>query len=223
MRENICSLYSKKAAFGKKFILILAIFTDVILIGNYCTDPNKFVRIFCIIITIAFNLFILFYCLLRNPFQNALKKYNITEQDIDYDFQHADEVVKDMIYVGKKYLISTIYAGFFMLRNQDIVWMYKTYSRSKYGKYYYLVIYTIDKKKYTLTIPGEYDDAQEDTVMYYFSQKFPHVIIGDSLKARKMLKNDFDNFLRIKYYPGLQEERAQEAWPDDNRLTNEIG
>lgn len=207
MRENIYSLYSKKAAFGKKFILILAIFTDVILIGRFCCDPNKNVRIFAIAITIAFNLFTLFYCLLRNPFQNALKKYNITEQDLDYDYQHADEVVKDMIYVGKKYLISTIYAGFFMIKIQDIVWMYKSYSRGKYGKYYYLVMYTVDKKKYTLIIPGEYDDAQEDAVMYYFSQKFPHVIIGDSLKARKMLKKDFDNFLKIKYYPGLQKEQ----------------
>lgn len=94
-----------------------------------------------------------------------------------------------------------------MLKIQDIVWMYKSYSRGKYGKYYYLVMYTVDKKKYTLIIPGEYDDAQEDAVMYYFSQKFPHVIIGDSLKARKMLKKDFDNFLKIKYYPGLQKEQ----------------
>lgn len=207
MRENIYSLYSKKAAFGKKFILILAIFTDVILIGKFCCDPNKFVRVFSIIIMIVFNAFILFYGLLRNPFSRAMKKYNVTEEDIDYDYQHADEVIKDLVYVGKKYLIATIYAGFFMLRNQDIVWMYKTYSRGKYGKYYYLVIYTVDKKKYTLMIPGDYDDSQEDAVMCYFGQRFPHVIVGDSLKARKMIKNDFDHLLQIKYYPGLQKEQ----------------
>ncbi len=224
MRENIYSLYSEKAAFGKKFILVITIFTDILLIGKYCMDPNQYVKIFAIVITIAFNLFVLFYVVLRNPFLNALKKYNITKEDIDYDYQHADEVVKDMIYVGKKYLISTIYAGFFMLRNQDIVWMYKTYSKGKYGrKYYYLIIYTRDKKKYTLMIPGDYDDTQEDMVLYYFSQKFPHVIVGDSLKTKKMFKNDFENFLRIKYYPGLSKEYEQEAWPDDKRLSNEIG
>ena len=169
--------------------------------------PNKYVRIFAIVVTILFNLFILFYALIRNPFQNTLKKYNITEEDIDYDYQHADEVVKDMIYIGKKYFISIIYAGFFMLRNEDIVWMYKTSARGKYGKYYYLVIYTLDKKKFTLMIPGDYDDTQEDAVMFYFSQKFPHVIVGDSLKARKILKKDFETFLQIKYYPGLQKEK----------------
>lgn len=186
MRENIYSLYSEKAAFGKIFILVITIFADIVLIGKYCMDPNRYVRIFCIVATIVFNLFILFYAVLRNPFKNALKKYNITEEDIDYDYQHADEVVKDMIYIGKKYLISVIYAGFFMLRNQDIVWIYKTYSKGKYGrKYYYLIIHTLDKKKYTLMIPGDYDDAQEDAVMFYFSQKFPHVVVGDSLQTKK--------------------------------------
>ena len=120
-------------------------------------------------------------------------------------------------------MIATIYAGFFMIRIKDIVWMYKSYSIGKHGKSYYLVMYTVDKKKYTLTIPGQYDDAQEEAVMDYFSQKFPHVIVGDSLRARKMIKKDFDNLLQIKYYPGLLEEQEQQAGADDMRLSNQIG
>ena len=53
-------------------------------------------------------------------------------------------------------------------------------------------------------VPSELDDTEEDQMMYYFSQKFPHIVVGYSKETKRIFKKEYERFLQIKYYSGLQ-------------------
>lgn len=215
MRENLKSRYKNKSimprvlAAGATFMLFIPIW-------SLWTDERFYLyeRIFLCALFIGVGI-ALFVLLAQDQFAYQLKKYGITEEELEYDYQHADEVIRDTVFVGKKYMVAMIYASFTLYKIDDMVWMYKDYRRDKYGKMYYLTIYSLDKKKKLLMIPSERYDTEEDQVMYYFSQKFPHIVVGYSKETKRMFKKEYERFLQIKYYPGLQKEREQQYEKND--------
>lgn len=44
----------------------------------------------------------------------------------------------------------------------------------------------------------------------FYAENFPHVVIGDGLERRRLFKEEFDRFLYMQYYSGLQKESAYE-------------
>lgn len=208
MRENLKNRYENKAKLpriisgGLSFLLFIPVWSS-------WTDErfSLYERIFMCALFIGMGVAI-FVLLAQDQFAHQLKKYGVTEEELEYDYQHAEEVIKDTVFIGKKYMAVMIYASFALYKIDDIVWMYKDYRRDKYhNKCYYLVIYSVDKKKRLLMVPSERDDTEEDQVMYYFSQKFPHIVVGYSKETKRMFKKEYERFLQIKYYPGLQKEQ----------------
>ncbi len=207
MREDLKSRYKYGALASKVGAIGFAVLAILLLCPLWIDASKWYVKGIGFVITGV----IVFFCLNyfgANQVQREMKKYGITEDALEYEYQQAEEVVKDTVFVGRKYMIFLIYAGFIMYKIEDIVWIYKGAYKDKYGKEnYYLVIYFFNKTKKQILIPSAGDDAEEDQVMYYFSQKFPHVVVGYSKETEKMFKKEYERFLQIKYYPGLKKEK----------------
>jgi len=208
MRENLKNRYKNKSTLPKILAAGMVIITIAPLMMLLFEEENVYIKVFGYVVSVAVG--IIFFVLLgQDQYEHQLKKYAITEEELDYDYQHADEVVANTYFFGKKYMIALIYAGIMLYKLDDIVWVYKDVYTDKTGKKNdYLVLHTIDKKKHAL--PPAHDDTEADKLLYYFSQKCPHVVVGSSKETKRMFKNEFDRFLQIKYYPGLQKEREQD-------------
>lgn len=214
MRENLYAKYKRQSKSSKLVMGILLFFVDIILIGKYCIGPDGAgVRTFAIVMTLLVNLLYV-SILIYNPFKRALKKYCVTPERLDYDYQHAVEILKDTCYIGEKYFIHIKAASIVVIKNTDIVWIYKDYYYhtngtrfSKYEKRDELVIYTIDKKKYEFTAYGGYTTDDILRIKKHYTEHFPHVLIGDGLERRRIFKEEYNRFLNIQYYPGLQKEK----------------
>jgi len=120
--------------------------------------------------------------------------HGISIERLDYEFQKADEVA-DGFYVSQEYTFGTGRLNNCIIKNSDIVWMYfKRDSIRNYG-IFAISIYTKDKKK--IRLERRVEDGKK--ILAYYEQNFPHIVIGDNAKLRRLFQKNYNAFLQLKY------------------------
>lgn len=136
--------------------------------------------------------------LLYNKTDRNLKRFmelhHLTQEQLSIDFKTARKLTSTC-YVSQTYTYILFAARLEILRNIDIIWMYKTWMRgSGFSKNYFIYFYTIDKKKHILP-----DSEQKiDEILSYYKQYFKHITYGKEMKTE--YKKGLESFLRLNYY-----------------------
>ncbi len=214
MRDGLSDKYKRNrietaTIIGLAFVLVIGVF---MLWSSEDFGLHNFFLVLCFVVVC-----VCLYCIWDNPYTKAMKEYNLTEERLDAEFQCAEEVYKNQLYVSDNYIIHTLYAGMNVFKVEDVVWMYKEYIRDHkylYRKEFYIVIYTKDRKKNLMFCPYPcHDERKVDDILNYFSQRFSHILIGYSKEAKRMFKHEFERFLQVKYRYGIK-KRVYEREPE---------
>lgn len=209
----------KKLSDEHKYDNLIIIIVYVVLLGVFggylvhsaleCPQLTPFIlSIFLILVIIC----VVTLCM--DTYKKTLKKCGMTQQQLEREYQAADEVYKNALYVSDNYLISKYgLKGFIVCEIDDIVWMYKEYVRDVdyfMKKEYYIVFHTKKQKKCYLFVPWRcYEERETDKILDYFRKRFPHILVGYSKEAKQMFKQDFNAFLQVKYNYGIKKREHE--------------
>lgn len=174
---------------------------------NLCLEPQSqstgitFIVIAVILFVIGI-IFILISVLFSN--RKVIKKINAMDAaeaaKLEYDFQSAYQVNKKLK-IGKEctYIVSGFSSK--LVINSEIIWAYlnKIDHRTNgihTATSYNIVLYDINKKKYTISVANE-NTAQD--VLHKYSEISDKIVLGYDKKYQTMISKNLDEFLNIAY------------------------
>ncbi|MBE5871010.1 MAG: hypothetical protein E7294_07120 [Lachnospiraceae bacterium] len=127
-------------------------------------------------------------------------KNHMSRYELEKEFMRAMEV--DNIWISPE--LTFFYTGmrFGILKNREIVWAYVQRVNTGRSTTYRLKLFSKDHRK-CASLPVYM--GKEKTLSYY-EKNCPYIVIGNDRETRRLYKQDFERFLRMRYYENVNKE-----------------
>jgi len=162
--------------------------------GSAATFPMK-CKMFIFFVFLLCGLYSMYIVLGWNNYAEMRKyadKYRTNEYQLNQEFLKAKEISHNY-WIGENYTFYIIGNVPYVLLNQEIVLVYESPSADVAKSS--INFHTLNGTRYSVMR----DSGEIATLLDYYEKHFPRVVVGIDEQIHRLLLNDFDAFLEIKY------------------------